>query len=104
MINVSKTASKEIHRQFVSQSSTAIRIAELSRGGNGPILHLVRDTPKQTDRVQHEDGFDLIVNRCLEDELGGIRIEYAASPFGGGNFTIGPLVNLTCGGCGDCRC
>ena len=104
MIDTSKAALTEIRRQFVGQSATCIRIAELGRGCNGPILRLLRDTPGPEDRVQREEGFDLVVNRRLEEELGGIRIEYIPSPFGGGSFSIAPLVDLKIGGCGDCRC
>ena len=104
MIDISRSAVSEIRRQFVAENTPCVRIAELARGCNGPILKLIRDDPRPDDRIQKEEGFNLVVNSCLEDELGGIRIEYTASPFGGGNFAIAPLVNLTSGGCGDCRC
>ncbi len=104
MIDISKPAREQIRRQFVTPTSPCIRIEALARGCNGPILRLVPDEPRPHDHIQREEGFDLVVNRDLEEELGGIRIRYSPSPFGGGSFAIAPLVDLTSGGCGDCRC
>ena len=57
------------------------------------------DEPQDTDEVVDGEGFTVVADKSLVEELGGIKIDYRKSAFGGG-FVIQPQGAYS----GSCAC
>jgi Fe-S cluster assembly iron-binding protein IscA len=55
------------------------------------------DESKDSDEVIEGEGFSVVVDKSLLEEMGGIKVDYRNSVFGAG-FTIVPMGEFS-GGC-----
>ena len=56
------------------------------------------DEPTADDQIFENEGFNLIIEKTLFDQLGGVKIEYQRSPWLGAGFKITPSERVS-GGC-----
>ena len=105
MIDITKQAAREIKKRFGNDNAPVfVRVLAKTEGCKVPILSLHEGAPANSDETLALDGVTLLVDSDLEADLGGIKIRYDASHWGGGHLSVSPLVNLVAGTCGDCRC
>ena len=52
-------------------------------------MGMALDEPKETDEVFDGDGFKVVADRHLLEEMGGVTVAYQSSAFGSG-FVIRP--------------
>ena len=105
MIDITRQAAREIRERFAaSKAAVTVRVTGKTKGCKVPILSLEQSEAADRDEVLELEGVTLLVDRELEAELGGVKIRYDASHWGGGHLSVSPLVNLVAGTCGDCRC
>jgi len=62
-------------------------------------LGMALDEPKDTDEVVDGDGFKVVADKSLLEEMGGVKVDYRKSAFGGG-FIIQPEGDFS----GSCAC
>ena len=105
MIDISKQAAVEINKRFArGDAPVFVRVSAKTEGCKQPILSLHESAPLIGDETLALEGVTLLVDSDLEADLGGVKIRYDASHWGGGHLSVSPLVNLVAGTCGDCRC
>jgi Fe-S cluster assembly iron-binding protein IscA len=105
MIDITNQAALEMRRRFGQPGKTVtVRIGATSLDCKTPILAFKEDTEKPDDEILSIEGLTILLDRGLDAELGGVRVRYDESHWGGGNLSVSPLVNLVAGSCGDCRC
>ncbi len=105
MIDISKSAIKEIKNEFApDDKQSCVRIMLASRGCNGPYFKLEPSSSTDSDDIRQEGKLNIVAEKKLITEFGPIQIHYVTSHWGGGHFEIRPLMDLSVGGCGDCRC
>jgi Fe-S cluster assembly iron-binding protein IscA len=105
MIDISGSAIEKVSREFSSDGrESCVRIVLAGRGSGGPVFELEQSAERREDEIRREPSLTLVADRRLIEEFGGIAIEYVESHWGGGNLAIRPLVDLSTGSCGDCRC
>ncbi len=105
MIDISNSAMKEVKKQFNPNGTQPyIRITLVGRGCGGPIFKLIPGNSTDKDEVRQEETLNIVAEKQLLEEFGGIQIHYVESHWGGGHLEIRPFMDLTSGGCGDCRC
>lgn len=107
MIEMSESAKKELDAYFEGKEKGAIRIYLAPGGCSGPRLALALDEPADDDTTQELDGYKFCINKKLEEQIGGAKIDLDAmgfvvtpdnplpQPAGGGSGCGG-----CCGGCG----
>ena len=61
-------------------------------------MGLALDEPKETDEVLSLDGFKVVADKTLLDDMGGVTINYRHAAFGGG-FIIRPKGEAVSQGC-----
>ena len=105
MIDITQQAVREIRERFAaSTDGVTVRVTGKTEGCKVPILSLEQSDATDRDEVLELKGVTVLVDRELESSLGGVKIRYDASHWGGGHLSVSPLVNLVAGTCGDCRC
>lgn len=105
MIDITKQAVTEIKKQYGKGTTPVfVRVLARTEGCKVPVLSLHESAPTNSDETFALEGVTIIVDSDLEADLGGVKIRYDASHWGGGHLSVSPLVNLVAGTCGDCRC
>ncbi len=105
MIDISKSAIKEIKNKFAPDSEhSCVRIMLAGSGCGGPNFKLESSTSTNSDDIRQEEKLNIVVEKKLIKKFGPIQIQYVTSHWGGGHIEIRPLMDLSVDGCGDCRC
>lgn len=105
MIEITESAKKELDAYFDGKEKSPIRIYLAPGGCSGPRLALALDEPTSDDVEEDADGYKFCINKELQEQIKGARIDL--TPLG---FEVTPDEPLpqqpggsACGGCcGGC--
>ena len=61
-------------------------------------MGLALDESQEGDEVQNEEGFDIVIEKALLTQFGGVSIDFRKSRFGSGGFFVQPA-HSTGGSC-----
>ena len=53
------------------------------------------DEPKASDEVVHSNGFEVVMEKHLLDQLGGVTIDYRTNRWMGSGFHISPTYRFS---------
>lgn len=100
MLELSESAKKELDAYFEGKDKTPIRIYLAPGGCSGPRLALALDEPGQDDITEEVDGFKFCINKELQEQIQGAKIDL--TPLGFMVDPVNPLPESAGGGCGGC--
>jgi iron-sulfur cluster assembly protein len=84
MVHISEHAEKVLQEYFKDKEISPIRILVQSGGWRGPSLAMVLDEPKETDEVFKVNGYTMLLDRDLNEQIKDVSVDYVHYGVGSG--------------------